>query len=181
MSRRGTWMEALEQRHRARFRVSRHRRGPIAVPGGMATFIAGAGVFCAVTSSLEIHAAWGGDEASAAVVRTWTDAKGTGYANVDFRTSSGQRVRTSIEEGAWVERPKAGERVRVWYKGARPADSAVDARRPGQGPGWQVHGLIWLVNLGVFGTFAYRSRVKKARARDLVVRRSPTDAPPLQR
>lgn len=172
-------MSALERRRRARFRMTRRRRRAVPIPGGLATFVVALGVFFGVAASLETQAAWGGAEASGAVVKTWADAKGTGYADVVFTTSPGRRVRASIKEDGWAEMPKVGEQVRVWYQPARPVDSAVDARRPGRGVGWQGHAVIWLITVGMFGTLAYRSRTKDAEARDVVLRRSPNEAPPL--
>ncbi|WP_160147033.1 DUF3592 domain-containing protein [Thermomonospora echinospora] len=158
--------------------TGRSRRA-VPIPGGLTTFTVALGVLLGVAASFEIQAVWGGAEASGAVVKTWADAKGTGYADVVFTTSQGRRVRASVKEDGWAEMPKAGERVRVWYQPARPVDSAVDARRPGLGVGWQEHAVIWLITVGVFGTMAYRYRTKDAGARDVVLRRSPKDAPPL--
>ena len=143
------------------------------------------GVFSAALGSLGLEVGFGGDEASGAVVRTWAGAEGDLYADVVFDTYRPRRVRASIKEDRWVDMPKAGEQVRVWYQLARPRSSARDARRPGPGVPWQAHAVTWLINAAVFGTMGYRTyreeRAKRTDPGDLVIPRSPKDAPPLDR
>ncbi|MFD0684321.1 DUF3592 domain-containing protein [Actinomadura fibrosa] len=67
-------------------------------------------------------------EADGTVVKRWLERK-TSYADVVFTTAAGARIQTSISQGDWASMPKVGDKVRLRYLPAKPADGVADARQ----------------------------------------------------
>ncbi|QKW33735.1 DUF3592 domain-containing protein [Actinomadura sp. NAK00032] len=99
-----------------------------------------------------------GVETSGVVVKRWSGHKSTDYADVVFTTSTGRRVRASINQDDWAEMPKVGTRARIRYSPSRPEFTAVDARRP------MIDGLVVpVLSLGFATIFAIHAFVARRR------------------
>ncbi|WP_433333050.1 DUF3592 domain-containing protein [Spirillospora sp. CA-294931] len=98
----------------------------------VAAFFAVVGVTMLVLTVIhvqdEVRLAREGEEAPGVVVKRWSERKDR-YADVDFTTSAGKRVRVSLNESNWDGMPKVDEKVRVRYARSDPKGSAIGTER----------------------------------------------------